>query len=134
MSRVAVNSALLRWARDRSGLSQNVLMRSFPKFGEWESGRAQPTLRQLEALSRKTLTPWGYFFLPEPPDDSLPIPDFRTLADQPVHSPSPNLLETVQTMQLRQAWMREFLIEQVGGCLVYPTLDLFNQLSRSPND
>lgn len=112
MTRVAVTRTLLRWARERSGLAPDVLTRSFPKFPQWESGQAQPTLRQLEALAKKTLTPLGYFFLLEPPEDRLPIPDFRTLGDVSVHRPSPNLLETVQTMQVRQAWMREFLIEQ----------------------
>jgi hypothetical protein len=69
-------------------------------------------------LARKTLTPFGYFFLPEPPDDKLPIPDFRTVKDSGLNRPSPNLLETVQAMQRRQNWMRDYLIEQ--GCEKLP--------------
>ena len=33
--------------------------------------------------------------------------------------PSPNLIETVHTMQVRQAWMREFMVEQGNGRLEY---------------
>jgi Zn-dependent peptidase ImmA (M78 family) len=54
----------------------------------------------------------GYFFLPAPPEDILPIPDFRTVRDAAVTRPSPDLLETVEAMQQRQVWMREFLIEE----------------------
>lgn len=112
MTRVAVKGELLRWARERSGLTIQALAQRFPKFGRWESEEAKPTLRQLEALARTTLTPIGYFFLPEPPEDRLPIPYFRTATDFLVFRPSPNLLETVYAMQRRQGWMRDFLIEQ----------------------
>jgi Zn-dependent peptidase ImmA (M78 family) len=68
-------------------------------------------LKQLEKFAAATYTPLGYFFLKEPPEDELPIPDFRTVKGQPEH-PSPNLLDTIQTMQSRQEWMREFLLEE----------------------
>ena len=109
MSRVAVKRELLRWARERSGLEAADLVERFPKYEAWESGEEQPTFRQLEKIARKTLTPFGYFFLSEPPEEKLPIPDFRTLRDRPVKRPSPSLLETIYAMQRRQDWMREYL-------------------------
>jgi Zn-dependent peptidase ImmA (M78 family) len=42
----------------------------------------------------------------------LPIPYFRTFANQKPQSTSPNLIDTIQLMQRRQEWMREFLIEE----------------------
>ena len=112
MSRVAVNEGVLRWAVDRSGLPWNELQRKFPKIQQWVAGGSLPTLRQLESLAKATLTPLGFFFLTEPPEERLPIPYFRTLGGETPSRPSPNLLETVQVMQRRQAWMREILIEQ----------------------
>ena len=112
MSRIAVKGELLRWAGERSGLSASALAKRFPKIEQWQRGEVKPTLKQLQALARATLTPLGYFFLASPPEDRLPIPDFRTVKDAPVQRPGPNLLESVQMMQRRQAWMREFLIEQ----------------------
>ncbi len=82
-----------------------------PRIGQWESGEAQPTLKQLEKLAQKTWTPLGYFFLSEPPEEKLPVPDFRTARDAPILRPSPNLIDTMHTMQRRQAWMRDYLIE-----------------------
>jgi Zn-dependent peptidase ImmA (M78 family) len=84
----------------------------FPKLPEWLSGSGKPTLHQLEDLAKATSTPLGYFFLSEPPEERLSIPHFRTLASERPRQPSPDLLETVQVMERRQAWMREYLIEQ----------------------
>jgi Zn-dependent peptidase ImmA (M78 family) len=119
MSKVAVKYDLITWARERSGLRTDALVKKFPKFREWERGDAQPTLRQLESLAKATSTPLGYFFLSEPPEDSLPIPDFRTLPGAQPRRPTPNLLETIQTMQQRQGWMRDFLIEQGQEALAF---------------
>lgn len=112
MQTLNVNHELIRWALDRSGRSVESLARQFPKLVQWESGEAQPTLKQLEALAKKTWTPLGYFFLPEPPQEKLPIPDFRTVSDRPVGSASPNLIDTLHTMQRRQAWMRDYLVDR----------------------
>jgi Zn-dependent peptidase ImmA (M78 family) len=119
MSRVAVSSTVLRWARERSGKPVKTLTRRFPKFELWQSGKEQPTLRQLEALAQATLTPLGYFFLPDPPEVRLPIPHFRTVSETRPRQPSPNLLDTVQAMQRRQAWMREFLIDEGQSALAF---------------
>lgn len=112
MNRVTVQPDLLTWARERAGLSVDKVLDYFPKFSEWLSGQAAPTMRQLEDFADKTYTPIGYLFLSEPPEDKLPIPDFRTLGNEAPRRPSPNLLETVHTLQLRQAWMRDYLVEE----------------------
>jgi Zn-dependent peptidase ImmA (M78 family) len=112
MSRVAVNKKVLRWAVRRSGQELDDLEQKFPRIHQWADEESQPTLRQLELLAKATLTPLGFFFLTEPPEDRLPIPHFRTIHDDTQAKPSPDLLETIQIMQRRQAWMREFLIEQ----------------------
>ncbi len=112
MNRVAVNERVLGWAIERSGRPFDVLEQKFPRIRQWETGKDQPTLRQLEELAKATLTPLGYFFLSAPPEERLPIPHFRTLGDANLSGPSPNLLETVQIMERRQAWMREFVLDQ----------------------
>jgi len=112
MPTVAVKPELIRWAIDRSGLPADDLLRRFPKLDEWKTGERQPTFRQLEHFAKTTMTPFGYLLLDEPPEERLPIPDFRTVGDTPIDRPSPNLIETIHTMQRRQAWMRDLLIEE----------------------
>ena len=48
MSRVDVKPELFRWARERARLEPAVLAERFPKYEQWETGKAKPTLKQLE--------------------------------------------------------------------------------------
>ncbi len=112
MADVHIKPEVLRWARKRSGLSREVLEQKFPKLKLWEEGKKYPTLRQIENFAKKTRTPLGYFFLKEPPEERLPIPVFRTVRNNRIPNPSPDLLETVYLMERRQAWMREYLLGQ----------------------
>ena len=105
---VDVNPQVLRWARKRAGMETATLANRFPRYREWESGAARPTLRQLERLAGTVHASVGYFFLPEPPEEQLPIPDFRTVANKRSGRPSVNLLDTVYLCQQRQDWYRNF--------------------------
>jgi Zn-dependent peptidase ImmA (M78 family) len=109
---VPIKPDLIRWALDRSGLPLAVLQAAFPKLEGWLEGEEHPTYKQLEQFAHKTMTPLGYLYLDEPPDERLGIPDFRTIGDAPMKRPSPNLLETIQVMKRRQTWMRDYLIEE----------------------
>lgn len=106
MSRVQVNSELLRWACVRSRIDDFELRERFPHLQAWERGEKLPTFRQLEQFATATRTPLGYFFLPEPPTERLPIQDFRTFRGA-VTRLSPDLLDTIYSMQRRQDWLRE---------------------------
>jgi Zn-dependent peptidase ImmA (M78 family)/transcriptional regulator with XRE-family HTH domain len=119
MNRVTVQPEMLRWARERADLTLDDLLKPFPHLAKWEEQLTQPTLRQLENYARRTWTPFGYFFLVHPPEEKLPIPDFRTLGDQQLRRPSPNLLDTIYALQRRQAWLRDYLIEEGDDPLVF---------------
>ena len=106
--RVPVRGELLAWARDRSRVSPADLDTKFPALEEWEAGTKQPTLKQLEKFAHATHTPIGYLFLPEPPEESLPVPDFRTIGDVTIGQASPDLLDTMYQCQQRQDWYRDF--------------------------
>lgn len=109
--RVSVNPTLLRWARERAAFTIGDLVKRFPHYEQWEQGVAQPTLKQLEQLAQVLHVPIGYLFLNTPPEESLPIPDFRTLPGRPAR-PSPDLLDTIYLCQQRQAWYRDFLTRE----------------------
>jgi Zn-dependent peptidase ImmA (M78 family) len=111
MPTVCVKPELLRWARERAGRSVEEFSTRFRKLAEWERGEAQPTFKQLEDFAKATYVPFGYLFLPEPPEEQIPIPDLRTVRNVDIGCPSPDLLDTIYIMQRRQAWLREELIE-----------------------
>ena len=106
--RVEVNPELLIWARERSGLELDDLVRRYPKLPQWEAGALSPTLKQLESYAQTTHAPVGYLLLPEPPQEELPIPDFRTMRGEQIRRPSPDLLETIFQCEQRQEWYRDF--------------------------
>lgn len=108
MSRVNVKPQLLKWARERAGRSVESLSKRFPKLELWERGELNPTLKQLENFSKATHAPVGFFFLPEPPVEVVPIPDLRTVGNNRIGRPSPELLDTLYICQQRQEWYREF--------------------------
>lgn len=110
MTRAAVAPGLLTWARARAGMEPSDLRRRFPKLDAWEAGDAQPTLKQLDAFARAVHVPVGYLFLPRPPEEPLPIPDFRTVDGRGVRRPSPDLLDMLYACQERQGWYREFAL------------------------
>jgi Zn-dependent peptidase ImmA (M78 family)/transcriptional regulator with XRE-family HTH domain len=108
MTRVDVRPVMLRWARERAGLDPDDLAERFPRLAEWEDEAVRPTLKQLEAYAHATHAPIGFFFLPEPPVERAPIPDFRTVSAKRIGRPSPDLLETIYICQQRQEWYRDF--------------------------
>lgn len=111
IARAKVKPELLRWARERLGRSAQDLAARFKNLSLWERGEEAPTLKQLEAFAKATNVPFGYFFLLAPPEERIPIPDLRTLSNQEIRHPSPDLLDTLYAMQRRQAWLREELVE-----------------------
>ena len=107
MTTIAASVTVLRWAAQRARLHDDDLATRFRKWPLWLSGEAQPTLKQLEDFARLSHTAIGYFFLPEPPALTLPVPDFRTLRDEMLAEPSSDLLDTLYLCQQRQDWYRD---------------------------
>ena len=123
---------MLRWARERVGFDRTQLAAKLKVRPQVVSGweeTGEITFAKVNALSKSTYTPVGFLYLAEPPDDNLPITDFRARQDVPPSRPSPNLLETVYQMQRRQLWMRDELIYQES-----PSLEFVGAFDLSSSD
>lgn len=102
--RVDVEPALLEWAVARSGRSEEELWtKSFPRerFDQWRTRERKPTVRQLEEFAAKTHTPFGFLLLPEPPQEAVPLADFRAAANGVF---SVDLRDTIYECQARRDW------------------------------
>lgn len=123
-----INPRILTWARQRAGLSEDILAEKahvkLEKLISWEEGKNKPTFNQAQKLAQITHTPFGYFFLEHLPEEALPIPDLRTVGSNRIDKPSLELLDTIKHIILKQEWYKEYLIYQ--GHKPLPFIGIFN--------
>lgn len=109
---VAVTQSVLAWALQRADRSYEETVKKFPKLGDWMSGDALPSLRELEKFASFTHVSLGALIMPEPPDEALPIADMRTRDSKVIERPSGNLLDTIDRYQQFQDWYHDYAREQ----------------------
>ncbi|WNB76320.1 XRE family transcriptional regulator [Methylomonas koyamae] len=119
MTTANINTNMLIWARERSGIAVSEFARkcgvSQDKLSEWESGRRPLTFKQAMTYAEKAHIPFGYLFLTRPPIDELPIPDLRTVDGQANRKLSAELLDLIKLMQQRQEWYKDYLQQHFVG-------------------
>ena len=81
-----VNQVVLKWARERVGLTipaLAVLLKiKADTIDAWESGHARPSYSVLERLAYRFFKiPVAVFYFPEPPDIPDPVKQFRRLPE-----------------------------------------------------
>ena len=109
MGRPQVKPELFRWARERAGFEPAQLSRRFPSLARWERGQRVASLKSIERFARAVYVPVELLFLAQPPVERLSIPDRRGSDNERLGRPSPDLLETIDVCQKRQAWYRELV-------------------------
>lgn len=115
--RTKVEPKVLRWVRERAGLSVDDLVSAFPKYREWEAGTADPTLRQLQKLAGKYYLPLFCLSGKEPPTELLnepPIADLRSEESGGGNVVSLNLLDSIFDCKYRQTWYKEDYVPFAG--------------------
>lgn len=109
---VNIKPNIIIWAIERAGYELQDFAIQFPRVMDWLEDKKQPTIKQLEKFSNKVHLPFGYLFLQEPPEESLPIPFFRTNQKSgETPNVSINVYDTILLMQQRQSWLRDYLKE-----------------------
>lgn len=141
MANARVNGDVLRWAREKAGLSHEEAAARAPigrKKGMEPADRLAAMERGEEAVSHSCLRnlaklyrrPLVTFYLAKPPAPDTAIPDFRTLADAPIHEVSPNLDALLRRLRARQQEVRE--IRADDGAVPLPFIGRFN-LQTAPS-
>ena len=65
---VDINANMITWAIARAGYDLQEFTAGFPNVKDWIEDKKKPTVKQLEAFSRKVHLPFGYLFLAKPPE------------------------------------------------------------------
>lgn len=107
-----VNPDVLRWARERSGLTAAEVAKKIHKSAEsvedWETGGSAPTYVQLEKLAYQVYKrPVAVFFFPEPPDEPDRVAEFRTLPAGEREGLSDDTRYAVRLAEAMQSALRE---------------------------
>jgi Zn-dependent peptidase ImmA (M78 family)/transcriptional regulator with XRE-family HTH domain len=106
-----ITGSVLAWARVRSGLSQadvaDKIHSTVEQVAGWETGESKPPFRKAQDLAKLLRIPFGFLFLPKPPEIDLPLPDFRTLA--PKYKPTPEFLNLLNDILVKQDWYRDYV-------------------------
>lgn len=115
---IDITADILSWAIARAGYDVSEFFESQPKVKEWYKGEKKPTVKQLQNFSQKVHIPFGYLLLTEPPKQKVPIPFFRTnKKDQ--NGISLNVYDTILSLQQRQEWLVEYLLDEKSDKLSF---------------
>ncbi len=114
MADAHINPTTLRWALARSAVSKAAIAKSFRKteatIDQWLAGESVPTFRQAQKLAKQLRIPFGFLFLTEPPDEEVPLPDFRR---QPASTEvSLDLRDVIADVLRKQDWYRDHRAER----------------------
>ncbi|WP_125769039.1 ImmA/IrrE family metallo-endopeptidase [Companilactobacillus furfuricola] len=111
--RIPVNSKVIQWAIDNGEKSSDFLEYKYP-LNRWQNADSDsdyPTFNQLRAFSKDTRIPFQYFLDDKIPHEENDFVQYRTVNNEEV-IPSRKLIDTINSMKVKQAWMRNYLIVQ----------------------
>lgn len=114
----------IKWAIQRAGAELEELLLSFPKLSEWINEESDPTVKQLEKLTKKLHVPFGYMFSDDLPEENITFPFFRS-GKHSSEKVSLNVYHTIQILKDRQAWLTEYMKE--SGYEKLPFVGKFNK-------
>ena len=107
--RITISTDTLNWII--SQVSQYSISDSTRRsLFAWQTGDKIPTFNQIEAVSKSTGIPLGYFFLQTPPIENIALVNYRTINSELLSNPSRNLIDTIHDMDNVQTWVREYQI------------------------
>ncbi|MGA3231728.1 ImmA/IrrE family metallo-endopeptidase [Lactiplantibacillus pentosus] len=111
--RIPVNPEIIDWAISNGEKNESELLKKYA-LSNWKNPQTDhdyPTFKQIQNFSRDTRIPFNYFFKTELPREKNEFVKFRTVNNQGAQ-PSRRLIDTIYDMEMRQAWMKDYLLDQ----------------------
>lgn len=113
-----ITGDIITWARERLGYSYEQLADEIGPsvtpndVAQWEDKKALPDFRKAQKLAAALHIPFGYLFLSHRPKNDIRVPDLRTVGSKPITEFTPNLLDQLRNLLLKQEWYREYATEE----------------------
>lgn len=106
-----ITPEIIEWARKRRNYSIDTLAQKIhinpQKIEAWEKGDVRPSFDEAQNLAKKLYIPFGYLYLSQPPTESFPLPDLRTITKRDHNRLSPDFLDVIYDALRKQDWYRE---------------------------
>lgn len=108
--RVETKPEVIKYYIDKSELNVESLSQNnqLKLLKEWIDGDKNPTLKQLNQLSKKLEIPLGYLIVNEPIDDTPDLLNYRTIDSKGLEQTSRNLIETIKISKNQQEFVAEY--------------------------
>ncbi|MFA6844713.1 MAG: hypothetical protein WCR02_03210 [Sphaerochaetaceae bacterium] len=103
-----ISQDILDWVVKQT-TPDSVHLKTLPMIQEWRRGTKVPTYNQIEAVSKDTRIPLGYFFLKTPPVEKNTLLEYRTIKNQKFDQPSRDLVDTIEEMEQIIEWTKDNL-------------------------
>lgn len=129
---IEVNPLVLKWAINNSNYTSRLNETEYANLQKWLTKEKLPTFNQLENFSKKINIPFGYLLLEEPPKDDIIKTDYRTINNAVMNQPSRDLVDTINDMEQKMLWMREYRISI--GADPLPFIGKFANNYSKPNE
>lgn len=109
-----ITPSVFLWAIERARSTPEKLAKKLhvpsASILSWGRGKAHPSFGQAQKVADALYIPFGYLFLAEPPDERVPVADFRVVPGARI-SPSAELIDVINDVLVKQEWYREFLTQ-----------------------
>jgi len=133
---VGIRPSVIRWARESIGLSPEEvahrLKRQVEEVLAWESGDQAPTYPQLEKLAYQIYKrPLAVFFLPEPPQETQPKTEFRTLPLADLNELLPDTRMHIRKAHAYQLALTEIFNENPSSHKIWKDFSKVDELNIS---
>jgi len=109
---------MLTWARERASFSVAYMAEKMKKSADtiecWEKGSKHMSFAEAQHFAEITYITFGFLYLDKPPEETLPIPDRRTIGSRDVDV-SLELRETLNDIMIKVDWYKEYTLENGIG-------------------
>lgn len=116
--KISVSTAVIDWIMTQIDLD-SISTTVKDNLIAWQKGIKQPTYNQIEAASKSTGIPFGYFFLKTPPSEDLSLIEYRTVDSKELLTPSRELLDTIHYLEEIQDWAKNDVLSNGGSKLQF---------------